>query len=197
MPACIKVKLVSGWNFADIFLSSYRIIYMCSVLFAMTGSLAISTLKNILLEISLLWYFRTKLEAALQTDWNSGLRVSSWSFGLSNNNGKTKWKTRARLPFSCCCAVDLIHKPKQECTELTKNSLIRQLWIKWGHVISPLSFIGSSSLSKDVWATHRWFESEEWRETTKTGNERGGQMREENEFTASKGRNIPLDEQQK
>ena len=28
----------------------------------------------------------------------------------------------------------------------------------------PLSFIGLFSLSKDVWATHRWFESEELRD---------------------------------
>lgn len=28
-----------------------------------------------------------------------------------------KWKARTLLPFWCCCEVELIHQPKQACTD--------------------------------------------------------------------------------
>lgn len=54
---------------------------------------------------------------------------------------------------------------------MNRNSLIQQE----GHVISNCLSL-CNSLSEDVWATRRWFESKEWAEKAKAGNERGGQM---------------------
>lgn len=45
-----KLKLVNALNSPDVFLSSYRITLMSSVLFITTSSLDASTLKNILLK---------------------------------------------------------------------------------------------------------------------------------------------------
>lgn len=54
----------------------------------------------------------------------------------------------------------------------------------------PLSFIGLFSLSKDVWATHRWFESEELRDREREKKKPRQEMRGEGKWITQRRMNL-------
>lgn len=111
---CLKLKRVNALSSPAVSLNSYSTTLMCSVLFTMTSNLDTSIIKKYTLKkkafFGILGPFKfcrmTKTQVCKVSWCSSELPLTTM-----------KWKTRIVLPFWCCSEADLIHKPKQECTD--------------------------------------------------------------------------------